>query len=98
MQVLHTALCSTGDVLLESPQLVHLSLSLLTFTVPQPWVARVGPSAPPSSWPLREWLQDLVLRFSFFDRVLAGGLTKTATYWLGAFFNPAAFLNIIEQV
>ena len=85
-------------MLLESPQLVHLSISLLTLTVPQPWLALVGPSAPPGVWPLREWLQDLVLRFSFFDRVLAGGLAKTATYWLGAFFSPAAFLSMIQQV
>lgn len=100
LQELQNALCPsyTGDVFLESPQLVDLSLSLLTFTVPMPWLTLVGPSAPPKSWSLREWLQDLVLRFSFFDRVLIGGLTKTATYWLGAFFNPAAFLNIIQQV
>lgn len=83
---------------MESPQLVALSLSLLTVTVPQSWMALVGTSAPPSTWPLREWLQDLVLRYSFLDRVLAGGLAKTATYWLGAFFNPAAFLNILQEV
>lgn len=100
LQDLHNILCSpcTGDVLMERPQLVHLSLSLLTLSVPQPWLTLVGPSAPPGLWPLKEWLQDLVLRFSFLDRVLAGGLAKTATYWLGAFFNPAAFLNIIQQV
>ena len=100
LQDLQTALspsCS-GDVILESPQLSQLALSLLTSAVPQSWLDLVGPSAPPSTWPLREWLQDLILRCSFLDRVLTGGLAKTATYWLGAFFNPAAFLSIIQQV
>lgn len=84
---------------MDSPHLVTLAVPLLTFTVPKPWLDLVGPTAPPpDSWLLKEWLQDLVLRFTFLDRVLVGGLPKTATYWLGAFFNPAAFLNIIQQV
>ena len=58
----------------------------------------VGPTAPPATWPLKEWVQDLVLRFVFLDRVLIGGLARTPTYWLGAFFNPHAFLSIIQQV
>lgn len=99
-QELQSALSSscTGDVIMEFPQLVQLSLALLTSAVPQSWLTLVGSSAPPASWPLREWLQDLILRCSFLDRVLSGGLAKTATFWLGAFFNPAAFLNIIQQV
>lgn len=100
VQELQDALSSscTGDIIMESPQLVHLSLSLLTSAVPKSWLTKVGFSAPPDTWPLRDWLQDLILRCSFLDRVLAGGLAKTATYWLGAFFNPAALLNIIQQV
>jgi len=83
---------------MECPHLVDLSLSLLTSAIPKSWLTKVGPSAPPAFWPLREWLQDIVLRCSFFDRVLVGGMAKTATYWLGAFFNPEALLNIIHQV
>ena len=83
---------------MESPHLVDIALSLLTSRVPRPWLQLVGTTGPPGTWPLKEWLHDLVLRFSFLDRVLIGGLAKTATYWLGAFFNPAAFLNIIHQV
>ena len=89
---------SKGDTLLESPHLVDLSLSLLSLCPPRYWQQLVGPSSPPLSWPLREWVQDLVLRFTFLDRLLAGGMAKTPTYWLGAFFNPQAFLSVVLQV
>ena len=87
-----------GDILQRSPHLVDVALGLLNSTVPQSWQEAVGPSAPPPSWPLKDWLQDLLLRYTFLDRVMYGGLAKTATYWLGAFFNPAGFLNIMQQV
>lgn len=83
---------------MENSHLVSVALSLLSSTVPQPWQDAVGPSAPPSTWPLKDWLQDLFLRYTFLDRVMYGGLAKMATYWLGGFFNPAGFLNIIQQV
>ncbi len=102
LQELSTAILPSsslkGDTSLESPHLVELSLALLTLTVPRCWLEVVGPSAPPGSWPLKEWAQDLVLRYTFLDRVLVGGLAKTPTYWLGAFFNPQAFLSIVQQV
>lgn len=78
--------------------MVDVALCLLSLAVPQSWKDAVGPSAPPTSWPLKDWLQDLLLRYTFLDRVLYGGLAKTATYWLGGFFNPAGFLNIMQQV
>lgn len=87
-----------GDVHLESKHLIDIAFSLLTLNVPKYWLELIGPSAPPSNWPLKEWIQDLVLRFAFLDRVLIGGLAKTPTYWLGAFFNPQAFLSVIQQV
>ena len=86
------------NVLAESPHLADLALSLLMLRVPSHWMELVGPTAPPVSWPLKEWVQDLVLRFVFLDRVLIGGLARTPTYWLGAFFNPHAFLSVIQQV
>ncbi len=89
---------SKGDPPLDSPHLVDLSLALLTLTVPRCWQEIVGVSSPPGGWPLKEWIQDLVLRYTFLDRVLVGGLSKTPTYWLGAFFNPEAFLSLVQQV
>ena len=89
---------SKGDTLLESPHLVDLSLSLLSLCPPRYWQQLVGPSSPPLTWPLREWVQDLVLRFTFLDRLLVGGMAKTPTHWLGAFFNPQAFLSVVQQV
>ena len=89
---------SKGDTLLGSPHLVDLTLSLLSLRVPHDWWELVGPSSPPLNWPLREWVQDLVLRFTFLDRLLTGGMAKTPTYWLGAFFNPQAFLSVVQQV
>ena len=89
---------SHGDMLLELPHLVELALALLALKVPQHWQLLVGPSAPPGSWPLKEWVQDITLRFVFLDRVLVGGLSKIPTYWLGAFFNPQGFLSILQQV
>lgn len=93
-----TSLSSSGDSIMESPHLVNVALGLLTSTVPQSWRDVVGPTAPPGMWPLKDWLQDLLLRYTFLDKVMYGGLTKTATFWLGGFFNPAGFLNIIQQV
>lgn len=89
-----------GDphTLTGTTHLPELSISLLTHTVPSLWQEAVGPSAPPSSWPLTEWLQDLALRWVFMDQVLGLGLAKVPTYWLGAFFNPHAFLAVITQV
>ena len=87
-----------GTTLAESSQLVNLAFSLLTLKVPSHWVDLVGASAPPATWPLKDWVQDIVLRFVFLDRVLIGGLSKTPTYWLGGFFNPLAFLSIVQQV
>ena len=86
------------NVLAQSSQLVELAFSLLVLKVPSHWVDLVGVSAPPATWPLKAWVQDIVLRFVFLDRVLIGGLSKTPTYWLGGFFNPLAFLSIIQQV
>ena len=86
------------ETLTESQYMADLALSLLVLKPPFHWVELVGPSAPPSSWPLKEWVQDLVLRFTFLDRVLVGGLSKTPTYWLGAFFNPQSFLSVVQQV
>lgn len=88
---------STGDSLTHSPHLTQLALSLLTLSVPRHWLETIGPSAPPPHWPLREWVQDLGLRFVFLDQVLSNGL-KVPTYWLGAFFHPEAFLSAIKQV
>ena len=82
----------------ESSHLVELAFSLLLLKVPNHWVDLVGQSAPPVTWPLKEWVQDIVLRFVFLDRVLIGGLSKTPTYWLGGFFNPTAFLSVVQQV
>ena len=90
---------SGGDVLsTESTHLVNLAFSLLLQKVPSYWISLVGYTAPPASWPFKEWMQDLVLRFVFLDRVLITGLPRTPTYWLGAFFNPRAFLSVIQQV
>jgi hypothetical protein len=89
---------SGGSVLTESSQLVDLAFSLLMLKVPSHWVDLVGSSAPPATWPLKDWVQDIVLRFVFLDRVLIGGLSKTPTYWLGGFFNPLAFLSVVKQV
>ena len=86
------------SVLAQSSQLVELAFSLLVLKVPSHWVDLVGVSAPPATWPLKDWVQDIVLRFVFLDRVLIGGLSKTPTYWLGGFFNPLAFLSIVQQV
>ena len=99
-QELQTALSesSKGDIILGSPHLVDLTLSLLSLRVPHYWWELVGPSSPPLNWPLRDWVQDLVLRFTFLDRLLTGGMAKTPTYWLGAFFNPQAFLSVVQQV
>ena len=98
-QALRSSLLSSswGDTLLNSAHLVELALCLLQGRVPPCWLASVGPSAPPASWPLKEWVQDLVLRYAFLDRILAGGLAKTPTYWLGAFFDPQTFLSIMQQ-
>lgn len=87
-----------GDVLSEHPHLVDLALSILTLSVPKYWLEQVGPSAPPGDWTLKDWVRDLIQRFTHIDRVLTGGLAKTPTYWLGGFFNPQAFLNVVEQV
>ena len=73
-------------------------LSLLSLCPPCYWQQLVGPSSPSLSWPLREWVQDLVLRFTFLDWLLAGCMAQTPTYWLGAFFNPQAFLSVVQQV
>ena len=89
---------SGGNTLAESTQLVDLAFSLLTLRVPSHWIDLVGPSSPPATWPLKDWVQDIVLRFVFLDRVLIGGLSKTPTYWLGGFFNPNAFLRVVQQV
>jgi len=85
-----------GDVV--SPHLVYTALSLLALSVPQYWKSVVGSTAPPVSWPLREWVQDLISRYAFMDRFLLGGIVKTPTYWLGAFFSPQTLLSIIQQV
>ena len=87
-----------GDALSEHPHLVDLALSILTLSVPKYWLEQVGVSAPPGDWPLKDWIRDLVQRFAFIDRVLTGGLAKTPTYWLGGFFSPQAFLNVVQQV
>lgn len=87
-----------GSMLAESSHLVELAFSLLMLKVPSHWVGLVGASAPPATWPLKDWVQDIVLRFVFLDRVLIGGLSKTPTYWLGGFFNPLAFLSVVKQV
>ena len=89
---------STGDSLAHSPHLTQLALSLLTLSVPRHWLETVGLSAPPPHWPLREWVQDLGLRFVFLDQVLSNGLAKVPTFWLGAFFHPEVFLSVIKQV
>ena len=77
---------------------MNLAFSLLMLKVPSHWVDLVGASAPPVTWPLKDWVQDIVLRFVFLDCVLIGGLSKTPTYWLGGFFDPLAFLSIVQQV
>ena len=89
---------SVEHVLAECTQLVDLAYSLLLLKVPSHWIELVGPTAPPAFWPLKVWVQDLVHRFVFLDRALAGGLPRTPTYWLGAFFDPRAFLSVIQQV
>ena len=89
---------SGGNNLTESTQLADLAFSLLLLKVPNHWIHLVGPTAPPATWPLKEWVQDIVLRFVFLDRVLIGGLSKVPTYWLGAFFNPHTFLSVVLQV
>ena len=91
---------SHGDphTLTSTPHLSHLSLSLLSLTVPSLWLEAVGPTSPPSSWPLQEWVQDLAQRWVFLDQLLSLGLGKVPTYWLGAFFHPDAFLSVLTQV
>lgn len=89
---------SKGDLTQTFPHLVDTAFNLLTLTIPSQWSNAVGPSSPPAHWPLKEWVQDLVTRFTFMDRFLVGGLNKTPTYWLGAFFNPQALLSIVQQV
>ena len=87
-----------GDAISERPYLVDLALSILTLAVPKYWLEQVGTSAPPGDWPLKDWVRDLVKRYSFMDRVLTGGLARSPTFWLGGFFNPQAFLNVVQQV
>ena len=91
---------SRGDphTLTNTSHLSQLALSLLTLTVPKLWLDAIGPTAAPASWPLKEWTQDLALRWVFLDQVVTLGLAKVPTYWLGAFFNPGAFLSVIMQV
>ena len=99
-QELHETIrgASVEHILAESTQLVDLAYSLLLLKIPSHWMELVGPTAPPATWPLKEWVQDLVHRFVFLDRVLIGGLSRTPTYWLGGFFDPHAFLSVIQQV
>ena len=89
-----------GDphTLTNTPHLAQLSHSLLSLRVPRLWQEAVGPTSAPPNWPLKEWIQDLSLRWVFIDQVLSQGLAKVPTYWLGAFFHPEAFLSLLAQV
>ena len=89
---------SVGDSALGSPHLIETTLALLSLHVPRHWAELVGESAPPTSWSLQEWAQDLVLRYYFIDRVLSTPFGKMPTYWLGGFFYPKTFLSVVQQV
>ncbi|CAI8014945.1 Dynein heavy chain 6, axonemal [Geodia barretti] len=89
---------SRGDPHSLSSHLSLLTLSLLSHRVPSFWVQSVGTSAAPQNWPLGEWVRDLALRRAFLDQVLTVGVAKVPAYWLGAFFNPRAFLSVVTQV
>jgi len=48
--------------------------------------------------PIMFFLQTLIQRYYFIEKVMNLGREKLPTYWLGAFFNPLVLLAILKQV
>ncbi|XP_074662754.1 uncharacterized protein LOC141915202 [Tubulanus polymorphus] len=84
-----------GDQL--SPKLVETADALYHNQIPQSWLKLAGPSAPPKSFSLINWLNDLTNRTQHFEKILALGREKMPAYWLGAFFNPRGLLALLKQ-
>ncbi|XP_060567478.1 dynein axonemal heavy chain 5-like [Ruditapes philippinarum] len=86
---------SLGDqvsdtVLSAADDLYHLR-------IPRVWCKMSGPSAPPLTWGLGSWLNELQNRCHHFEKILILGREKMPAYWLGAFFNPRGLLALMKQ-
>ncbi|KAL5010133.1 hypothetical protein ScPMuIL_012438 [Solemya velum] len=65
--------------------------------IPEAWSRMSGNSAPPLTWSLAQWLQELQNRCHHFEKILVQGRDKMPAYWLGAFFNPRGLLALLKQ-
>lgn len=84
-----------GDQLSE--HMLSVADDLYYQRVPLAWCRLSGDSAPPLTWSLSMWLNELKNRCQFFQDVLQYGRDRNPTYWLGAFFNPRGLLAILKQ-
>lgn len=65
--------------------------------IPKRWLDLAGPTAPPSSYPVVNWMTELQNRCQHLERILVLGRDKMPAYWLGAFYKPRALLAMIKQ-
>jgi hypothetical protein len=68
---------------LESPAIA----ALVAQNVPEKWRTYPAPTA------VQDWLEDLTKRVEFFNNWVRRG--KPASFWLGAFAEPKAFMNML---
>ncbi|XP_052807484.1 dynein axonemal heavy chain 5-like isoform X7 [Mya arenaria] len=80
----------SDSVLSAADDLYHLR-------IPSVWCQMSGPSAPPLTWGLGSWLNELQSRCHHFEKILILGREKMPAYWLGAFFNPRGLLALMKQ-
>ncbi|XP_053397319.1 dynein axonemal heavy chain 5-like isoform X6 [Mercenaria mercenaria] len=86
---------SLGDQVSET--VLSAADDLYHLRIPRVWCKMSGPSAPPLTWGLGSWLNEMQSRCHHFEKILILGREKMPAYWLGAFFNPRGLLALIKQ-
>lgn len=86
---------SLGDQISET--VLSAADDLYHLRIPRVWCQMSGASAPPLTWGLGSWLNELQLRCHHFEKILILGREKMPAYWLGAFFNPRGLLALMKQ-
>ncbi|XP_064629693.1 uncharacterized protein LOC135488785 isoform X2 [Lineus longissimus] len=86
---------SFGDQL--TPRMLETADDLYFNRIPQAWLKLAGPTAPPPTYGVDKWLNDLSQRTQHFERILSLGKEKMPAYWLGAFTYPRTLLALLKQ-
>ncbi|CAF1326895.1 unnamed protein product [Adineta steineri] len=80
-----------------SPELASVAHALYYQRIPDVWCEAIGPSAPPPTWGLNNFFNDLSMRAEHIEKLLTKGREKHPAFNLSAFFNASSLFGIFKQ-